>query len=364
MEYDLTVTCMLSFGKDKHIKTAKHFAKQGLMNIKSRKILANILIDKKYEKEIKNIEFSYPYKIYFFDSDDLCKKIYSFYHYHGKSIAELADWHIQVDDDSITDVDGLLSDLNANYDPEIPIRFISGDLTDIHPEIDKILIEHNLKFSVNLDNKIRSDLWLHEWEFSCSSKGCLKRIFHHKNALDILYVISDYMIASDHGLTALAMICKIPVIPYRYAHFANLIKEFSLNGGKYYHIHYVDEGLIHKLNNNEAFVNESNIISPNILTENIFRIIHHNNFNEIPLCKNKESFTCSGRFFNKDGTFFARCLTFGSWEIVDSNVKIFDENKDLYCILSFDKFFFKTKRAITGQLNSPIHKHFVTFEIL
>jgi len=334
MKYDLMITCMFSFSKEKYIKAFNNFLEHGLLNIKDRKILLNALIDEEIYEEFLKYNFKYPVKVYTYKYDNVSQKIYTFYKDNIKNISDSTRWHIQVDDDSSTDVDGLLSKLDKIYNPDIPMHIICGSLNDLNSNLKKIFLEYNFPINESIENlTFYKSYWEHEWEFSIQSYSFFKTINESikNDALDALIKNNGF---SDHGLSALAVLNKIPIIPCKFAHFSNILNNFSLNGGNFYHIHYLKDQDYNNLINLEFI--KSNLVGKHCLFYG---------FN------NQEGYTlyCNNFILNEDFSVTSCDENEKFWKISEDNLIILNKDKSPTSFFKTNKKIFDATKALIGQ---------------
>ena len=350
MKYDLMITCMFSLSQEKYIKALENFLKYGLLNINNRKIILNILIaEKDYDNFIK-YHIPYNFKIFTFKDDNVSEKIYNFYKNNSDYISESTRWHIQVDDDSSTDIDGLITKLDEIYDPSIPIHMISGALNDLNNTVKSLLNKYN--FPIEESNglfKFTPNHWKHEWEFSVQSNSFFKRIKDSTSFHDILDTLSKAKMFSDHGLSLLALLNKIPIVTCRFAHYANILENFSLNGGRYYHIHYLKD------------INYKNILNLNFILENIVEkhMIFYG-FNE----HSGYTLYCSNFKLNKDNTVDSCNENEKFWSVHEDLLYIRDINKHVTSFFQTNLKIFNEQKMLVGQFNLYSNKNSAYIKIL
>ena len=341
------VTCMFSLSKEKHIKAFNNFLKFGILNIKDKKIVLNALVCEKYKNEFENIKFPYPVNFFYFKQDSIGEKIYPFYINNINYISKSTRWHIQVDDDSSTDADGLINKLDLIYDYNIPIHLTSTELHDLHPKIEKILLNYNSSFKLDLDNlKFNPTYWIHEWECSIQTYAFFEKIYKNIHMLNPLI---DKHMQSDHGLSIMALINKIPVIPCKFIHFGNLINNFSLNGGNYYHIHYL---------NDESYKNLINLqfIQQNIIGKK-FKFFQLDNYQKHKLC-------CPDLILNEDFTIKSCHENESFWKIKDNILIILNKDKQMTSFYMTNKKFFESDKTLVGQFYTYQNKNFALLKMI
>ena len=261
--YDLSITSMFSFKKEKHIKMAENFSKFGILNIQNKKVCLNALIHKKDRERFESLHFDYDVNIVEFENDNISEKIHGFYFSHIKNMSQNTRWHMQVDDDSSTDANGLITMLDNMYDYTIPMTMLAANLNDVWYGIEEFFQDNNFfkKISDNSRTIFAPNLWIHDWESSIQSMGGLQRIAASEKCYALFKLLSERDgMPGDHCMAAASLISKIPVFVCKFIHFGNVIDDFSLNGGNFYHIHYLNDESYKKLLNiqilNEHFINK------------------------------------------------------------------------------------------------------------
>lgn len=334
---------MFSLSKDKYIKAFENFLKYGLLNIGNKKIILNVLIaEKDYDTFIKH-KFPCDFKIFTFKNDIISEKIYNFYKDNANYITEFTRWHIQVDDDSSTDVDGLVTKLDQIYDPSIPVHMICGALHDLNSTVKDLLIKYNFPIQeLSQPLKLTPNHWTHEWEFSIQSNSFFKRILSASSFNDILGTLSKIEIFSDHGLSLLALLNKIPIIACRFAHYSNILENFSLNGGRYYHIHYLNDS------------NYENILNLNFILENIVdKHVMFYGFDE----HRGYAHYCSDFKLNRDNTIESCHENEKFWSASENFLHIRDANKNITSFFQTNSKIFNEEKMLVGQFNLHANKN-------
>lgn len=344
------ITCMFSLSQEKYVKAIENFIKYGLLNINNRKIVLNVLIAEKDYDSFIQLKFPCEFRIFTFKNDVVSEKIYNFYKYNADYIAELARWHIQVDDDSSTDIDGLITKLDQIYDASIPIHMICGNLSDLDHTVKNLLIKYNFPVQ-ELSKPLRftPNYWKHEWEFSAQSNAFFKKVSKSLLFDDVLDTLSKTKIFSDHGLSLLALLNKIPLTTCTFAHYSNILENFSLNGGRYYHVHYLND------------LNYKNIINLNFILENIVgkNIIFYG-FDE----HKGYAHYCSKFKLNKDNTIESCHENEKFWSVTDDSLQIKDASKNVTSFFQTNFKIFNEEKILFGQFNLYSNKNPAYIKIL
>lgn len=227
--YDVNVLVLIHYsGHFRHrVELFKAF---GLLNIKSRKVHITLVGSKgdgAYVSEITSGWNSVDVTFLEMSSSLPIPKINGFYLWLAHSGLN-ARWHLRVDDDSITDVDRLLSFAETRF----------GD-TAIHlmasPNHGHVFGDMFERMGISVPSH------MHEYEASLTSAAALNTVFSHRRAFSFLEESGRFYSAPGDIALALAMhVCKVPT-----AACPLMTKDFaptgmSISGAQYCHIHYVD----------------------------------------------------------------------------------------------------------------------------
>lgn len=234
MTYDLEVIVPVC---SRFAQRIEDFKRYGLVNIKNRKVLVNTIAS---NENIEGIDEGWPkgVDVNFIKSDcpDHISNLYKFY-VNLNPDALKAKWLIRLDDDSCTDVDGLLSNLDLFYD--WTDKHYLGDLNDfawavrvgeVYDEYKHLLGEYE-KVAMLLKNEI---------ECGVISHGGLVHILNNEKAMSLLRHRSE--LRGGHGDCVVALAAALAKFYPTNCPFIThhpLIDEFSLFGGVKNHIHLI-----------------------------------------------------------------------------------------------------------------------------
>jgi hypothetical protein len=252
MSYDLEVVIPVC---GRFLSRLDDYKKYGLVNIKDRKVLVNLIIS---GEDLEGLEKGWHPNVSVnlvknLDSDYV-KNMYKFYLTIDPDKI-LSRWFIRLDDDSCTDVDGLLSNLDLFYCCDQP--YYLGHLNDFHNALIgeegplyqqyKHLIEGYSSFASLLKNEV---------ECAVLSRNALSNILKNEKAYRLLQFRAGLEGGyTDTVLAISSAIAKIYPIDCPFITYLPLINEFSLIGGVRNHIH-----LVRRTIEGENF---SNIVSLN-----------------------------------------------------------------------------------------------------
>ena len=236
MIYDLEIVLPMTGRKPQRVMD---FKKYGLVNIKDKKVLLNIVVS---NEQIKGITEGWPdgvdVRIIEGKQPNFVPNVYSFF-------ADLEQdkfdsrWIMKMDDDSCTDVDGLVSNLDRFYDASglyyltatlRHFEFCHGAEHDVF-EIYKTMLG-------DYCNVI--PLLTHEIECCVVSNAAIKKILSTEVSKQLLEKRRDiHGGATDVALAFAACLAKVYPIDCPFLTHKPVVHEFSLLEGIRNHIHLV-----------------------------------------------------------------------------------------------------------------------------
>ena len=233
MKYDIEFVIPITF-KDKFLQRAIDFKKIGLLNINNNKVLVNFLVGT--EAVPKDFLDGFNYDVRIIDST---------YNVHSNKVSDFysklnpdkldSRWIARIDDDSLTDVSGLLYNLDNEFDYKKEYNII----TDYKLEVDT--------HEFNILSEMGYGRWFggrptvaHEWECGILSHGALKTMLLNKNSIEFLNKRTNFGEGfCDQCISIAARMAKIyPVDGWFLTQFSEVFN-FSLFEGTYNHIHYI-----------------------------------------------------------------------------------------------------------------------------
>jgi hypothetical protein len=232
MEYDLEIVVPVS---SKYIQRLEDFKKYGLINIGEKRVLVNLVLS---AEKIDGIETGWPENVdaksFTYKKNDYASNIYK----HFLEMEPKARWIMKIDDDSCTDVSGLLKNIETYYDPKERCylaascsRFENVAVGGREFELRELYEEF---FGPNFL------MFQHEIECCVISGAGLRHIVSDERARKFLEKRIDlFGGATDVGLPFAALLAKMPPVDLPFAtHFPSM-EQFSLFGGRLNHIHMV-----------------------------------------------------------------------------------------------------------------------------
>lgn len=158
------------------------------------------------------------------------------HHYYSEIIkSNTAHWYMRVDEDSMTDIAGLMENLERLFDPD----------RDYHINCDIEILKENIEYRI-LSN-LGYDWWYthkktyppHDYETSVTSNAAIDRIFKNPTARSYFTLRKQFDVGhGDHGLCYAARMTKIHPTVVNFLTKEPCLYDFSSFGGHLNHIHY------------------------------------------------------------------------------------------------------------------------------
>lgn len=236
MDYDIEILLPVCRRFSSRVEDFKRY---GLLNTSGHRVLVRVLLS---DEDLEGVEEGWPVNVDVmtkkYDCPDHVSNIYRFYADMDSGQLE-SKWFMRVDDDSCTDVGGLLSNLDAFYDWEG--FFYLGDLTTFGQVLEAFEgnVYKDYKYLLGDLNKIAPYL-NNEIECGIVSKGAMAKILGCKKSFELLRQRSKLRGGYGDCVTAVAA-AMAKVFPIQCPFISHLPKlsEFSLFGGRLNHIHAV-----------------------------------------------------------------------------------------------------------------------------
>ena len=222
--------------KNEKIKTRiSDFKKYGLQNIKDHKIKLYLLASKDNEKGdlcegwpdgVEPIFIRTPYH-------HVAQRV--FYYYSSIIEPDRADWYIRIDEDSMTDIDGLSKILESRYD-HLRDYHLAGHVAYDPSDLDKNLLSL-LGFS---DWYRHGDNPGHEIEVSVTSNAAIQKFASNSLCKRYLEMRQEFAEGyGDQGFCHALRMCKIYSLHTKFLTHDPDIYNFSIFGGSLNHIHHI-----------------------------------------------------------------------------------------------------------------------------
>lgn len=297
--------------QDHYLQRLIDFKKYGLCNIGNKKVLVKLLTGREIlpaeakkgwsvETEIisSNNIIGYPHTTH------LLPKLYNYYPNMSDETVSNARWFCRIDDDSITDVSGLVDNLDLEYDHERDyyIVTICGDDAEEH------------HFDKDLAKEFGYERWFsyneyfpeHEIECCILSQSAMRKIVQNETAKSFLRrrgAIHDGF--GDVALAYAARMCKIYPHKAPFLFHEPHLQYFSLFGGKLNHIHWISHDI-----NGKLFRFYKRAVENKLCNEEQWKTIEGKTYNLYKGKKIIDTIT-----FNKNGTLKSEIYKF--WYIKD-----------------------------------------------
>lgn len=242
--YELEIVLPVTLAH-KYIQRLQDFKQIGILNVKKRKIRLVLACNKAEKAITEGWSPDIDIKILETGHDHLVPK--TCHYYFDLFNRELdSKWYMYVDDDSVTDIDGLLTRLE-DYNPDVGIYLSTG--MNICPVHHGIMIEHNLLREINAFHLLKGNYY-NDYESHIISRTAIKKIAD--SDLCKLYITKRSRIHDGYVDAFLAHASKIVgVVPFLcpFTYPLHTVLEFSLFGGRFNHLHYI----CHDERNTEQF---------------------------------------------------------------------------------------------------------------
>lgn len=244
MKYDLEVLMPVC---EKYLHRIDDFKKYGLINVQDNKVLLNLLVsNEEIDKETLNSGWpdGVTANILKKDNPDYVSNLYGYY--LDLDVDNIQSrWFMRIDDDTCTDIDGLLSNLDKFYDHELP--FYLGDLNDSKCALEGSEGDLFVHYKDLLFEYEKSAMYLkNEIECGIFSSAALVKILKNERSKKLLSFRSG--LRGGYGDCAMAFVAALAKVYPHQCHFIShrpSILDFSVMDGRYNHIHMIrkfDEG--------------------------------------------------------------------------------------------------------------------------
>lgn len=243
--YDIEFTLAICL-KGKYKRRLEEFKKYGILNIKDRKVLVTLLSETDSVEAKEGWPEGIDVNLIHCPSTHEASKIYHYFSKHAENRLDKVRWFAKVDDDSSTDVDTLLTELDEMGDHKKEFYFVASRLDNIEPE------EYNLVKEFGYGHWFEKQsphhqFVSHEVEGSFLSQAAMRTILTNPTAkrfLDERATISAGY--TDIALACAARICKIYITETPFLTCDPLVGNYSIFGGDLCHIHYIGPDVNHQ----------------------------------------------------------------------------------------------------------------------
>ncbi len=232
--YDIEIIVAFH-GGGKYLQRFEDFKKYGLLNIGNHKVLCTAICE-----EIEGLKDGWPEGVdvnhYLNPHVNPARKLYDYYANYPIENVDNIRWSAKFDDDSVTDISGLIETLDKEYDYKKSCYFITEMNSNIRgPE--KGIME-NLGYGHLFIHG--GSIW-HEWEGCVLSQKALRQILSCPKAVELLVARSTHLDLgpSDICLGCAAKIAGVFAADVYFLSRHPYIGDFSIFGGHLNHIHFV-----------------------------------------------------------------------------------------------------------------------------
>jgi len=262
-EYDLEIIIPVA-NKQPYLQRIIDFKEFNLLNINKYKIIIKLLVGP--EEMPEDIFEKWPCDVekIAFASNIHVSKIYNYYLSLKDGDFKKTRWFAKFDDDSISDIDGIISNLDADFDCERDYYLATNIFYDDHEVEIELLEELGFSRWFKHHKKVH-----HECEGSILSNTALRRILNNEQARNFLERRKDIEKGfCDIALGCAARICKIHLTKAEFMTHMHFLHKFTLFGGHLAHIHFLSHDRRGELYNifKKAINNK---ICPDIIAEEI-----------------------------------------------------------------------------------------------
>lgn len=232
--FDLEI-CLPAFLEGKWRERLRFFRQAGLLNTSGVKTRLVLLAGTQSEPGLKDGWPVDEVVVVPAKTDEAPAKIYSYYLHLGLGEIGQARWFLRVDDDSSTDVGGLVGSLDKCYSWSEPHHLIASGVRSDYLAQPFSEWLHELGCS-----HIASKYFLHDWEVSVTSQAALLRALSHPVSREILRRASH--LEGNWGDIGLAICCRLAGLSPAHCSFLSdgpASADFSLFNGEKHHIHLI-----------------------------------------------------------------------------------------------------------------------------
>lgn len=238
------------------------FKRYGLVNHKGRSVRVNLVVS---DEKVEGLEVgwggNFTVRVVENDSPEYVANLYRFYLSINPSAPE-SRWLVRLDDDSCTDVDGLLSNLDKFYGHEAP--FYLGDLHPLQNALNGYEGQVYQQYKSFLGDYERfGHLMRSEVECGVMSMGAMSKVMSNPDSKRLIERRASLQGGYGDCVVALASaMAGVYPIDCPFITHQPLLHEFSLFGGVRNHVH-----MISRLSEGENFWNRASMESFFLLTK-------------------------------------------------------------------------------------------------
>jgi hypothetical protein len=236
--YDIALELM-TCNKPKYLKRLVDFKKIGLLNVGTTKVLVKLMVGT--DEMPKKVLFEgWPagveVEVVRSPGDTVVNKIFHMYSILTEADLKKARWFARLDDDSINDIQGLVSNLDLEFDSEREF-YITTLLSDDYQEEEWRLAQ---QLGYGRWYAPFSKPCFHEWECAIISNAAFSRIIKTPDSMKYFAERANNGHGyGDHGFALAARMAKIYAVAASFLTQEPRIGRLSSFGGIYNHVHYI-----------------------------------------------------------------------------------------------------------------------------
>jgi len=218
----------------------QNFLKYGIHNYEKFKIKMVMLLQENHvsrlEEEIKAYEKdNLHFEIMRFKHDEPCHKKFSYITEKIPERLQDARWFIGIDEDTITDIDALITHLDEDYDWQEKHYVSTEPMNNVQPT------EYDLAVMFGKQHWYAPNGGpYHEWEICCLSQKSIKTILETSESVKIMNMRKKIIHGwGDHCLGLAAKFAKIYPTGSNLISGTHMICEHKILGGWFIHCHHI-----------------------------------------------------------------------------------------------------------------------------
>lgn len=241
--FDLDVLVPVS-AQGKYAERLKTFKRFGILNAAGLKIRLTLLVGDE-NPELFQEGWDFPIRLKTGRTREAAPRIYDYYAAMTDDEARGARWFVRVDDDSVTDVGGLVEWLDANYDWRECHYLMTKACFDVHPVYGEgaLRLGYGRLFRPYMNGKpagLNVGCFAHEWECALLSQAMMRRIMEHEHCRALFAYCARFDGGyGDHVLAVAARMTGFTPAESEVLCCEAEVEKLSLWGGDFFHIHYI-----------------------------------------------------------------------------------------------------------------------------
>lgn len=234
--YDIEFIMPVCGRPERFLERINAFKDYGLLNISDYNVTMTLLVG---SHDIPSITENWPCDVSIIKQkyNHPAPKIYGFYGTLPLDYEKRARWFFKLDDDSITNVGGILEQIDEEFRYYDPHYIFVDSIRDLWGPYRNILESMGFKDKYFPGTKPK---FIHEWEGCIVSQKALHDIIQCSDSMAYLCECATVKKGwGDHALAIAAAFCDIKFSNSPYMTKNAAINNFSIFGGLYHHVHYI-----------------------------------------------------------------------------------------------------------------------------